>query len=251
MRHIYTKTVILMAVFFFLASSAMAQAYTPPRTRDGHPDLQGIWQVRNTANWDVQHHAGSYKTPTGLGVVVDPPDGTIPYQPSALEKKKENFVSRETADPLERCYLAGVPRTMYLPYPLQILQTAKEVMIFSEYVHTVRWIPLTKLGRYPAYESWMGDPRGHWEGDTLVVESIGFKAETWFDHSGNFHSDALKVIERFQRTAPDTITYEATIEDQKVFTRPWTIRMPLYIHKDMDQVLENECYIYAQEVGRQ
>ena len=97
----------------------------------------------------------------------------------------------------------------------------------------------------------MGDPRGHWEGDTLVVESIGFKAETWFDHSGNFHSDALKVIERFQRTAPDTITYEATIEDQKVFTRPWTIRMPLYIHKDMDQVLENECYIYAQEVGRQ
>jgi hypothetical protein len=169
----------------------------------------------------------------------------------ALEKKKENFVTRETADPLEKCYLAGIPRTMYLPYPFQILQTAKEVMILSEYVHTVRWIPLTKLERYPGYESWMGDPRGHWEGDTLVVESIGFNAETWFDHSGNFHSDALKVVERFTRTAADTITYEATIQDEKVFTRPWTLRMPLYLHKDMDQILENECYIYAQEVGKQ
>jgi len=228
---------------------AYSQSYSPPRTRAGDPDLQGIWQVRNTANWDVQHHSGSYKTPAGLGVVVDPVDGSIPYQPWALENKRENFAKRDTADPLEKCYLAGVPRTMYLPYPVQILQTRDEVMILSEYVHTVRWIPLKKLARYPGYESWMGDPRGHWEGETLVVETIGFNDQTWLDHAGNFHSDALKTIERFTRTAPDTITYEVTIEDPKVFTKPWTIRTPLYLHKDMDQILEYECYVYAQEVS--
>jgi hypothetical protein len=139
---------------------------------------------------------------------------------------------------------------MYLPYPFQILQTDEEVMILSEYVHTTRWIPLTELARYEGYESWMGDPRGRWEGETLVVESIGFNDQTWLDHSGNYHSDALKTIERFTRTAPDVITYEVTIEDPKVFTRPWTMRMPFYLHRDMDRLLENECHIYAEEVGR-
>jgi hypothetical protein len=220
------------------------------RTSFGHPDLQGIWQVRNTANWDVQDHAGSYRIPAGLGVVVDPPDGSIPYQPAAVEKKRLNFANRETDDPVENCYLAGVPRTMYLPYPFQILQTEDEVMIFSEYVHTVRWIPLKPLERYEGYESWMGDPRGRWEGNTLVVETIGFNDQTWFDYSGNHHSDALKTTERFTRTAPDVITYEVTIEDPKVFTRPWTMRMPFYLRKDMDRLLENECHIYAEEVGR-
>jgi hypothetical protein len=230
--------------------TAARQTYTPPRTSFGHPDLQGIWQVRNTANWDVQDHAGSYKIPAGRGVVVDPSDGSIPYHPAAQETKNRNFANRETADPLEKCYLAGVPRTMYLPYPFQILQTDEEVMIFSEYVHTSRWIPLKELPRYEGYESWMGDPRGRWEGDTLVVESVGFNDQTWFDHSGNHHSDALKTTERLTRTAPDTITYEVTIEDPKVFSRPWTMRMPLYLHRDMDRILENECHIYAEEVGK-
>ena len=237
-------TAIIVAALF------LTQTYTPPRTRAGHPSLQGIWQVRNTANWNIQDHAGAYRMPAGLGVVVDPPDGSIPYQPQALEKKKQNFEKRETEDPVEKCYLAGVPRTMYLPYPLQILQTDQEVMIFSEYVHTLRWIPLKKLERYPGYESWMGDPRGRWEGDTLVVESIGFNDQTWFDNAGNFHSDALKTVERFTRTAADTITYEVTIEDPKVFTRSWTMRMPLYLHKDREVLLENECHIYAEEVGK-
>jgi len=243
-----TKTATLAAVLLF-ASNLFAQTYSPPRTPAGDPDLQGIWQVRNTANWDVENHAGSYRTPAGLGVVVDPPDGKIPYQPWALEKKKHNFANRATADPVENCFLAGVPRTTYLPYPFQILQTRDEVMIFSEYVHTVRWIPLKKLDRYPGYESWMGDPRGHWEGNTLVVETIGFNDQTWFDYAGNFHSDALKTTERFTRTAADTITYEVTIEDPKVFTKAWTMRMPIFLHKDMNQILEYECHIYSQEVS--
>jgi len=243
-----SKAAVLFGTLF-LSCGLNAQTYTPPKTPTGEPDLQGIWQVRNTANWDLEHHAASYRSPAGLGVVVDPPDGKIPYQPEALEKKKQNSANRATADPVEKCYLAGVPRTMYLPYPFQILQTPDEVMIFSEYVHTVRWIPIKKLDRYPGYESWMGDPRGRFEGNTLVVESIGFNDQTWFDYAGNFHSDALKTTERFTRTAPDVITYEVTIEDPKVFTRPWTIRMPIYQHKDMEQILEYECFIYAQEFG--
>jgi hypothetical protein len=123
-------------------------------------------------------------------------------------------------------------------------------MIFSEYVHTLRWIPLKNLERYAGFDWWMGDPRGRWERDTLVVESIGFNDQTWFDNAGNFHSDALKTVERFTRTADDTITYEVTIEDPKVFTRPWTMRMPLYLHKDREVLLENECHIYAEEVGK-
>jgi hypothetical protein len=238
---------VALAIVFFSTLSLSAQTFTPLRTPYGDPDLQGIWQVRDTANWDLQHHAANYKTPAGLGVVIDPPDGSIPYQPWAAEKKKQNFAARAASDPLEKCYLAGVPRTMYLPYPFQILQTPDEVMIFSEYVHTVRWIPLKKLERYPGYESWMGDPRGHWEGNTLVVETIGFNDQAWFDNAGNFHSDALKTTERFTRTAPDVITYEVTIEDPKVFTRAWTIRMPVYLHRDRTELLEYECYVYAQE----
>lgn len=250
MKHPMTKAAVFAAVFF-LSCNLSAQTYSPPRTPTGEPDLQGIWQVRNTANWDLESHSASYRTPAGLGVVVDPPDGKIPYQPGALEKKKQNFASRATADPLEKCFLAGVPRTMYLPYPFQILQTPDEVMIFSEYVHTVRWIPIKKLERYPGYESWMGDPRGRFEGNSLVVETIGFNDQTWFDYAGNFHSDALKTTERFTRTAADIITYEVTIEDPKVFTRPWTLRMPIYLHKEMDQILEYECFIYAQELSTQ
>jgi hypothetical protein len=139
---------------------------------------------------------------------------------------------------------------MYLPHPLQILQTEEEVAILSEYVHTTRWIPLTALDRYPGYESWMGDSRGHWDGNTLVIETIGFNGSTWLDHSGNFHSEALTVTERLTRTAPDVITYEARIEDPKVFTRPWTIRMPLHRLTDRTRLLEHECYLYAEDAGR-
>ena len=225
----------------------LTQRYTPPRTPEGQPDLQGIWQVRNTANWDIQDHAGSYRIPAGLGVVEG---GEIPYQAWALAKKKQNLENRLADDPVEKCYLAGVPRTTYLPYPFQILQTPEAVVIASEYVHTWRWIPLAKVERYDGYESWMGDSRGHWDGDSLVVETLGFNDQTWFDHSGNFHTDALKVTERFTRTASDAIDYQVTIEDPKVFTRPWKMRMPIYLHNDMTRVLENECYLAAEEAGK-
>jgi hypothetical protein len=244
------RSIALAALSIPLASAQPGDEYEPARLRDGKPDLQGIWQVRNTANWDLEHHAGSYGIPAGLGVVVDPEDGAIPYQPRAAEQQQRNFEEREAGDPVASCYIAGVPRTMYLPHPLQIFQTPAEIVILSEYVHTTRWIPLTPLPRYEGYESWIGDSRGRWDGDTLVVETVGFNGRTWLDHSGNFHSNALRVVERFTRTESDVITYEATLEDPKVFARPWTIRMPLYLHRDRDRLLENECYLYAEDAGR-
>jgi len=243
-------TTALVSLLLAACTGSTPKGYEPPRTADGHPDLQGVWQARNTANWDLQDHAGALGLPAGFGVVVDPPDGAIPYLPDARAKKAANFASREQADPMQKCYLAGVPRTMYLPHPLQIFQTANDVVILSEYVHTWRWVPLSPLERYPGYESWMGDPRGRWEGDTLIVETVGFNGETWLDHAGNHHSPDLKVVERLKRTGPDVLTYEATLEDPKVFSRPWTIRMPLERVTDRTQVLEYECYLYAEDVGR-
>jgi hypothetical protein len=224
----------------------LAQTYTAARTPDGQPDLQGIWQVRNTASWDIQDHTGGFKIPAGLGVVEG---GALPYLPGALEQKKKNYESRLKNDPVERCYIAGFPRTVYLPYPFQILQTRDAVIILSEYVHTWRWIPTVPFPRYEGYESWVGDARGHWEGDTLVVESVGFNDQTWFDHVGDFHSDALKLTEKFTRTSADSIKYEVTVEDPKTFSRPWKMSMPVYLRKDMTRVLEDECYLNAEDEG--
>jgi hypothetical protein len=225
----------------------LAQTYSAPRTPDGQPDLQGVWQVHNAANWDLLDHTGGYKIPAGLGVVEG---GQIPYLPAAAAQKKKNYESRLTADPVEKCYLAGFPRTIYLPYPFQILQTKDGVIILSEYVHTWRWIPTVPFPRYEGYESWIGDARGHYEGNTLVVETAGFNDMTWFDHVGDYHSDALKLTERFTRTAADTMTYEVTVEDSKVFSRPWKMRMPIYLQKDRTRVLEDECYLNKEDSGK-
>ena len=220
-------------------------AQTPaslPRTADGRPDLSGVWQAVNTAAWDIEAHHATKDAPAGLGVVDG---GEIPYQPWAAAKRDENFANRATADPVEKCHLPGVPRATYLPFPFQILQNAEHIAIVYEYAHTVRRVFMdTPHPRGPI--SWyMGDSRGHWEGDTLVVDVIYFTDQTWFDRAGNFHSDALHVVERYTPRGPDHINYEATIEDPSVFTRPWTIRMPLYRRLDENvRILEYECYTF-------
>jgi hypothetical protein len=216
------------------------------RTADGRPDLSGVWQVLNTAVWDIQDHSAQPGIPAGQGVV----DGNeIPYQPWAAKQKQENFGNRATADPEAKCYLPGVPRMTYMPFPLQIAQTPKDIIVLSEYAHAVRVIHMD--GRpHPSdrVESWLGDSRGRWEGDTLVVDVTQFNGKTWFDRAGNFHSDALHVVERYTPDGPNHIDYQVTIEDPKVFTRPWTMRMPLYRRKEKNvQLLEYECYGFAYE----
>jgi hypothetical protein len=236
------------------ASLPLTRTYTPPRTRGGQADLQGIWQVVNTAAWDIQDHAGQrfaglparFSEPAGQGVVEG---NAIPYQTWALAKKQENYQNRASADPEAQCYLPGVPRITYMPFPFQIFQFADRVAILYEYLHTTREI-YTDGSAHPklAAEFWMGDSRGHWDKDALVVDVALFTDQTWFDRAGNFHSDALHVVERYTRIGPDHMRYDATIEDPKVFTRPWKMSMPLYRRQEMNtQLLEYECYAYARE----
>lgn len=227
------------------ASAAASRPYTAPRTPDGHPDLQGVWQAVNTAAWDIQDHSASRGVPAGQGVVEG---NHIPYQPWAAAKKKENYDNRLTADPDTKCYLPGVPRITYMPFPFQVFQSPGQVTLLYEYVHAVRNV-YTDGSPHPQghIDSWMGDSRGRWEGETLVVDVIHFNDQTWFDRAGNFHSDAMHVIERYTRTGPDHMTYEVTIEDPKVFTRPWRMTMPLYRRQEKNiQLLEYECHSYAE-----
>ena len=227
------------------APGTAAQSYTPPRTPGGQPDLQGTWQVLNAAAWDIQDHNARLGVPAGQSVVEG---NDIPYQPWAAAKKRENFEHRATADPEAKCYLPGVPHITYMPYPFEIHQFPRYVIIAYEYIHAHRII-YTDGSRHPQdIEWWMGDSRGRWEGNTLVVDVTDFNDETWFDRAGNFHSNALHVVERYTRTGPDHMTYEATIEDPKVFTRPWKMSMPLYRRQEKNvQLLEYECYAYLDE----
>ena len=225
------------------APAASAQARTLPRTPDGKPDLSGIWQAVNTASWDIQDHSAQKAVPAGQGVVEG---NDIPYLPAAAAKKQQNFANRATADVLSKCYLPGVPRITYLPFPFQILQTPQPSR-FSTSTHAVRQISSTDP--HPrAYRLVDGDSRGRWEGDTLVVDVVDFNDDTWFDRAGNFHSDALHVVERYTLADRDHIDYEVTIEDPKVFTRPWKMRMPLYRHTEKNfQLLEYECHTFDDE----
>jgi len=250
----------VVAVIIALCLSAVArvgyaQAYKAPRTADGKPDLNGIWEALNTANWDIQDHAAKMGPVAALGAAFSIPPGRgvvegneIPYLPEAAAKKKENAEKWLTSDPEVKCYLPGVPRAMYMPYPFQIVQTPLHILISYEFAGANRTIYMDRKLKSPN-DTWMGWSTGHWEGDTLVVDVASFNDQTWFDRAGNFHSDALHVIERYTRVSPDALDYEATIEDPKVFSRPWKMRMPLYRRREKDaQLLEYTCVEFAEEL---
>jgi hypothetical protein len=262
----------LLALLFHAepARSQQAQRYRAPRAADGHPDLNGIWQALNTANYDLEAHLarpamavrpGPFgplpaapvlalgavgAVPGGMGVITT--EGGIPYKPEALAKKKENQEKWLERDPEIKCYLPGVPRATYMPYPFQILQSQSSLFIAYEYAGAVRNLYLKDPGPAPT-DSWMGQSVARWEGDTLVVVATAFNDQSWFDRSGNFHSDKLKVTERYTRVAPDHLNYEATIEDPDVFTRPWTIAMPLYRRMDKGaQLMDFRCVEFVEEL---
>src|SRR5450432_1751891 len=259
------------AVLAMAAMPAIAQTpgYRAPRTAEGKPDFNGIWQALNEANYDIEAHEarpamavrpGPYgpvpaaavlafgaagAVPPGLGVVDG---GEIPYKAEALAKKKENQEHWLERDPEIKCYLPGVPRATYMPYPFQILQSASAFVMVYEYAGAVRNIFLKDPGPAPA-DSWMGQSVGHWEKDTFVVDVKGMSDQTWFDRAGNFHSDALHVVERYTRTSPDVISYEATIEDPNVFTRPWKMSMPLYRRQEKNaMLLDFKCPEFVEEL---
>ena len=228
----------------------------PPRMADGKPNLNGIWQAMGTAHWDLQDHNARSGPVLELGAIAAVPAGLsvvegneIPYQPWAAAKKKENYENWLTRDPEVKCYLPGIPRATYMPYPFQIVQTHNnDILMAYEYASASRIIKMGKT-EPPPVDTWMGQSAGRWEGDTLVVDTIGFNDQTWFDRAGNFHSDALHVIERFTPKTPDLVDYEVTIEDPKVFTRPWKIQMPLYRRQGQNaQLLEFKCVEFVEEL---
>ena len=269
------------AVWTHLPHTSAAETYQAPRTAGGVPDLNGIWQALNTANYDVQAHAARpalalipaaprsgipgltrathVELPApdvrALGAVGGVPAGAgvvegneIPYQPWALAKKKENADHWLERDPEIKCFMPGVPRATYMPYPFQILQSANTILIAYEFAGATRTIHMNKVGDSPS-PTWMGWSRGRWDGNTLVVDVTDFNEETWFDRAGNFHSDALHVVERYTRVGPDHLMYEVTIDDPKVFTRPWKMRMPLYRRLDMDaQIREYKCVEFVEQL---
>lgn len=252
------------------AAGQFAPYRAPRLPGTNEPNLNGIWQALTSADWDIEGHdaqpglhpelEGTYDAqPAGQSIVEG---GRIPYKPEMLAKKKENFEKRgvvnvtavdadwyATGDPELKCYLPGVPRATYMPFPFQIVQSnGSSILIAYEYASTTRTIQMNSNDKPPA-DSWMGLSRGHWEGDTLVVDVIGFNDLTWFDRAGDFHSDALHVVERYTPMSPYHLQYEAIIDDPKVFTRPWKISLPLYRRMDKGaQLLEDKCVPFVEEL---
>jgi len=247
-------TVVLLAIVGKPAAG-QAPGSRGLRTADGKPNLNGIWQVMNTANWDLQPHDAHQGSVLQLGAVAAVPasagvveGGSIPYKPEALGQKKANGNNWLSLDPEVKCYLPGVPRATYLPYPFQIVQTPTTILITYEFASTSRVIYLDHIRPTPV-DSWMGTSNGRWEGDTLVVDVTGMNDKTWFDRAGDFHTDALHVVERYSVASPEVLNYEATIDDPKTFTRPWKISMPLYRHAEKNaQLLEFKCVEFVEEL---
>lgn len=238
---------------WFAPTPAAGQAgkgkYKAPRTNHNTPDLQGIWEAWNTARYNLEWHNGATGIRPGKSYIVDPADGMIPYTPAARAKQQENFKKRAELDPMNKCYMTGVPRFVTSGYPFQIFQTPKYIILASEYTHMLRYIYMDrKEHKYDAIEFWNGDSIGRWEGETLVVSTANNNDMTWLDASGNHHSTQLRVEERFTRTGPDTMLYEATLTDPGVYTRPFTIRMDLHRQTDpYAQLMEYECHVYMEE----
>ena len=248
---LFSATLAAALCFAPTPAFGQAKAYAAPKAWDGHPDLSGIWQARNTAYVSVEPHTASLGMPAGTGVIVDPVDGKIPYRPETLIKRNQNLAKRETEDPVGKCYMSGVPRFTYLPFPFQIIQSAKYVILISEYMHMYRTVYTDGSRHIDGLDFWNGDSRARWEGDSLVVDAANFNDQTWFDMSGNHHSDALHVIEKYTRASDDVLTYEALIEDPKTFTRPWRIRMPLYRNTEANaRIFEYECHSYLEDAGK-
>jgi hypothetical protein len=237
------------------SAPAQRPPYRAPRTADGKPDLNGVWQALTSASWDIQGHAAKPGPVVAMGALGAIPGGLgivegdeIPYQPWAAAKKKENEANWLKLDPVVKCFMPGVPRATYMPFPFQIVQTPDHVLMAYEFAAASRTVYMNSKEESPV-EAWMGWSRGRWDGDTLVVDVTGFTGQTWFDSAGNFHSDALRVVERYTPTSPDHLMYEATIEDPKVFTRPWKIRLPLYRRIEQHaQLVEFKCVEFVEEL---
>ncbi len=230
------------------ASPAASQAakhepFSPTRLWDGKtPDFRGIWRAQGTAYVNLEGHPGGNGVAASTSLIVDPPDGKIPYRSDALAKRDENYRMRATADPSLKCYQAGVPRANYLPTPLQILQSPGNFAIVYQENHAFRVFQPDDRPHFDAADWWMGDTRYRWDGDTLVADVAALTDQVWLDQAGNYHSTEFHVVERYRMTDHDTLVYEARIEDPAVYSRPWTLRTTLKRVKERGaRIIEDEC----------
>jgi hypothetical protein len=238
--------IIISAVFvlsgMLSAASSFAASNKIPRLGNGQPDFSGIWQTTSAADYDLEPHSARKDAPPGPGIVEG---NVIPYLPAALERKKQNFAARLNNDPRLKCWTLGVPRGIYYPEPFQLLQRENDLTQVFQFGQSVRTI-YTNGTLHPETsdnEYWLGDSRGRWEGDTLVVDVADFNDETWLDRAGNFHSTKLHVIERWQFLDANTIEYKATVEDPEVFSKPWDISVILHRHRENNfQLIEDYCF---------
>jgi hypothetical protein len=251
--------IALIALLAALSTMTRAQgtAQGIPRLRDGHVNLSGIWQANNTANWDLLTHQARQGPMTALGAAFSVPGGLgvvegndIPYKPEARAKKDQNAGQWLTADPEIKCFLPGVPRATYMPYPFQIVQgaAASDILITYEFASASRIVRMNSNVESPV-DTWMGWSRGRWDGDTLVIDVTAFNGESWFDRAGNYQTTSLHVVERYTPISRDVLQYEATIEDPQIYTRPWKISMPLYRRLEPNaQLVEYKCVEFAEEL---
>ena len=261
-RLCFLVAAIATALLASISLPAAHQAAAPqggaagiPRMPDGKPNFTGLWQALTGANWDIQDHSAepgpfyqlgaAFAIPAGQGIVEG---NEIPYRPEALEQKRLNRLNRWTADPETKCYMPGIPRATYMPYPFQIVQGTGKIAFAYEFATSNRVVNMGPPTKAPV-ASWMGWSNGRWEGDTLVIDVTGNNEQTWFDRAGNFHSDTMKVTERFTFRNPDVINYEATIEDPKTFTRPWKLSFPIYRRLENNaKLLEFKCVEFTEEL---
>jgi hypothetical protein len=232
---------------FVIALAVAVSAQTPtkstvPRTRDGKPDLTGVWQGGSTqrGSWEEANRGvgvGGSGRDASAAVALssnDRPAGRegAPYQPWAAQKVLEAFNRRGIDDPTSQCLPAGLPRTVMLGlFPQQIVQTPTQIIMLYEYMNVFRVIPLNAKHPEDLIPSYLGNSVGRWEGDTLVVDVIGFNDKTWLAGTGTFHTDALHITERFTRINKDQINYEATMEDPNVLTKPWKLTSTLMLRE--------------------
>jgi hypothetical protein len=254
--------ILLSAACAVLSTALPGNSQTParttsqiPRMPSGKPNFTGLWQVLGTPDWDIRDHsahAGVFfqlgatgAWPAGQGIVEG---GEIPYTTTAAAQQKDNLKNRMKLDPEIKCYMPGIPRANYMPFPFQIIQSQRDIAFAYEYATANRVVNMGKF-KEGSVDTWMGTSNGHWEGDTLVVDVSSLNGNSWFDRSGNFQTEDTHVVERFALPDADHINYEATIEDKTIYTRPWKISVVIYRRKEKNaQLNEFKCVEYAEEL---
>jgi hypothetical protein len=251
----YLSVILLLTVSLINIATA-ADNSSIPRTADGNPDFGGIWQAIGSANFDIEPHAADFgpivengaigAIPAGLGIVVG---GEIPYTAAARAQQQANKENWLENDPVVKCYMPGIPRANYMPFPFQIIQSPDHVVVAYEFASASRIVYMSQPDFEAPIFSWMGHSRGHFEGDTLVIDVADQVPDTWFDHAGNHHTDALRVTERYTHMGQNVLMYEATLVDPNVYTESWTVRFPLYRRLDENmQLLEYKCVEFTEEL---